>query len=369
MSPRIISADSHVAEPEEAYREIDPAFRARAPRLVHDEKDNAGMLVDGLPTPVPMAFILAAGRRPEDIGKPARWETLNPAGYEPKARLALIDSEGIDAEVIFPSVGMILCRVKDLAYRKACNDAYNRWLEGFCSVAPERFLGLATVTLRTVEEGIEELRQARAMGMKGVMLPGDPAIEDYDHPCYDPFWEAAVELGLPVHFHILTSDNDDLSVMFNRKTRGPKIAQFMSIIRGVQDILLMFVFGGVFERHPKLRVVCAEADAGWVPHFLYRMDHAYKRHRYWLETGKLSKLPSEYFRENIYLTFQDDFAATHLTELSPTNRLMWASDFPHNDGTYPHTREVIQKLTEGMSPADRARIVGGNVSALYGLAS
>lgn len=369
MSPRIISADSHVAEPEEAYREIDPAFRARAPRLVHDEKGNAGMLVDGLPTPVPMAFILAAGRRPEDIGKPARWETLNPAGYEPKARLALIDSEGIDAEVIFPSVGMILCRVKDLAYRKACNDAYNRWLEGFCSVAPERFLGLATVTLRTVEEGIEELRQARAMGMKGVMLPGDPAIEDYDHPCYDPFWEAAVELGLPVHFHILTSDNDDLSVMFNRKTRGPKIAQFMSIIRGVQDILLMFVFGGVFERHPKLRVVCAEADAGWVPHFLYRMDHAYKRHRYWLETGKLSKLPSEYFRENIYLTFQDDFAATHLTELSPTNRLMWASDFPHNDGTYPHTREVIQKLTEGMSPADRARIVGGNVSALYGLAS
>ncbi|MEZ4330294.1 MAG: amidohydrolase family protein [Myxococcota bacterium] len=369
MSTRIISADSHVAEPEEAYREIDPAFRARAPRLVHDDKGNAGMLVDGLPTPVPMAFILAAGRKPEDIGKPARWETLNPAGYEPRARLALIDAEGIDAEVIFPSVGMILCRVKDLAYRKACNDAYNRWLEGFCAVAPERFLGLATLTLRTVEEGIEELRQAKAMGMKGVMLPGDPTVEDYDHPCYDPFWEAAVDLGLPIHFHILTSDNDDLSVMFHRRTRGPKIAQFMSIIRGVQDILLMFVFGGVFERHPKLKVVCAEADAGWVPHFLYRMDHAYKRHRYWLETGKLTKLPSEYFRENIYLTFQDDFAATHLTELSPTNRLMWASDFPHNDGTYPHTREVIQKLTEGMTPADRTRIVGGNVSSLYGLAS
>ncbi|MBY0399579.1 amidohydrolase, partial [Myxococcota bacterium] len=304
MSPRIISADSHVAEPQEAYREIDPNFKARAPKLVHDDKGNAGMLVDGLPTPVPMAFILAAGRKPEDIGKPARWETLNPAGYEPKARLALIDSEGIDAEVIFPSVGMILCRVKDLAYRKACNDAYNRWLQGFCSAAPDRFLGLGTVTLRTVEEGIEELRQAKAMGMKGVMLPGDPTIHDYDHRCYDPFWEAAVDLGLPIHFHILTSDNDDLSVMFHRKTRGPKIAQFMSIIRGVQDILLMFVFSGVFERHPKLKVVCAEADAGWVPHFMYRMDHAYTRHRYWLETGTLTKMPSEYFANNIYVTFQ-----------------------------------------------------------------
>ena len=369
MSPRIISADSHVAEPEEAYHQIDPAFRDRAPRLIHDAKGNACMLVDGLPTPVPMAFILAAGRKPEDIGKPARWETLNPAGYDPRARLAILDREGIDAEVIFPSVGMILCRVKDLAYRKACNDAYNRWLEGFCETAPDRYLGLATVTLRTIEEGIEELRQAKAMGMKGVMFPGDPSIHDYDHPDYDPIWEACVDLGLPVHFHILTSDNDDLSVMFHRRTRGPKIAQFMSIIRGVQDILLMFVFSGVFERHPKLKVVCAEADAGWVPHFLYRMDHAYARHRYWLETGKLSKQPSAYFSNNIYVTFQDDFAATHLTALTPTDRLMWASDFPHNDGTYPNTREVIQKLTGTMSERDRTRITGGNVAPLYGLAS
>ena len=369
MSPRIISADSHVAEPQEAYREIDPRFRDRAPRLVHDDKGNAGMLVDGLPTPVPMAFILAAGRKPEDIGKPARWETLNPAGYDPKARLAILDAEGIDAEVIFPSVGMILCRVKDLAYRKACNDAYNRWLEGFCETAPERYLGLATITLRTIEEGIEELRAAKRMGMKGVMFPGDPAQHDYDHEIYDRIWEECVDLGLPVHFHILTSDNDDLSVMFARKTRGPKIAQFMSIIRGVQDIMLMLVFSGVFERHPKLKVVCAEADAGWVPHFMYRMDHAYKRHRFWLETGKLSKLPSEYFSNNIYVTFQDDFAATHLTALSPTKRLMWASDFPHNDGTYPNTREVISKLTDGMSAEDRTRIIGANVTELYGLAS
>jgi predicted TIM-barrel fold metal-dependent hydrolase len=102
---------------------------------------------------------------------------------------------------------------------------------------------------------------------------------------------------------------------------------------------------------------------------MYRMDHAYKRHRFWLETGKLSKLPSEYFSNNIYVTFQDDFAATHLTALSPTKRLMWASDFPHNDGTYPNTREVISKLTDGMSAEDRTRIIGANVTELYGLAS
>jgi predicted TIM-barrel fold metal-dependent hydrolase len=367
VAPRIISADSHIAEPEAAYAQIDPAFRDRAPYLLDDEETGAGMVVDGLPTPVPMAFILAAGRKPEDIAKPAAWETLNPAGYDPKARIAIQDIEGVDAEVLFPSVGMILCRVKDLDYRKACNDAYNRWLQEFCETAPDRLLGLATLTLRTIEEGLIELREAKQMGFHGVMFPGDPSIEDYDHACYDPIWEACADLGLPVHFHILTSDRDDLSTMIVRKTRGPKIGQFMSIIRGVQDIMLMLVFSGVFERHPRLKVVCAEADAGWVPHFMYRMDHAYERHRYWLEVGTLTKPPSEYFAENIYVTFQDDYVATHLTDLSPTGRLMWASDFPHNDGTYPHTREVIAKLTDGMSAEDRLRITGANVSELYGL--
>ena len=367
--PKIISADSHIAEPEAAYEEIDPAFRDRAPYLVDDPEAGAGMVVDGLDTPVPMSFILAAGRKPEDIGKPARWETLNPAGYDPKARLAILDQDGIDAEVIYPSVGMILCRVRDIDYRKACNDAYNRWLQGFCETAPDRYLGLATATLRTIEEGLEEVRRAKEMGFYGLMFPGDPTVEDYDHPCYDPIWEACADLGLPVHFHILTSDADDLSVMIHRPTRGPKIAQFLSIIRGVQDIMLMLVFGGVFERHPGLKVVCAEADAGWVPHFMYRMDHAYNRHRYWLEMGTLTRSPSEYFAENIYVTFQDDYVATHMTHLCPTNRLMWASDFPHNDGTFPHSREVIAKLTDGLDDEDRSRIIGANVQELYGLSS
>ncbi|MBW2496176.1 MAG: amidohydrolase family protein, partial [Deltaproteobacteria bacterium] len=136
-----------------------------------------------------------------------------------------------------------------------------------------------------------------------------------------------------------------------------------------QDIILMMVFSGLFERHPRLKVVCAEADAGWVPHFMYRMDHAYERHRYWLEVGTLTKPPSEYFRENIYVTFQDDYVATHMTHLAPANRLCWASDFPHNDGTYPHTKEVLAKLTEGLSAEEAALITGGNVAELYGLAS
>ena len=110
------------------------------------------------------------------------------------------------------------------------------------------------------------------------MMPGHPGVEDYDSPVYDDFWRAAIDLGLPLSFHILTTRNPT-------RHRGPPMNGFLTIVRGCQDIMGMLVLGGVFERHPKLRVVCVEADAGWVPHYMYRMDHAYKRHRNWLPPG------------------------------------------------------------------------------------
>ena len=142
----------------------------------------------------------------------------------------------------------------------------------------------------------------------------------------------------------------------------------MSIIRGNQDIMGTLVFGGVFERHPGLRVVCVEADAGWVPHYLYRMDHAFKRHRNWLAPGTtLSRLPSEYFSEHIYTTFQDDWVAFQTADLMNWRRLMWANDFPHSDSTWPWSQELIEKHAAGLRPEQREAILFGNVAELYGI--
>ena len=111
------------------------------------------------------------------------------------------------------------------------------------------------------------------------------------------------------------------------------------------------VFGGVFERHPGLKVVCVEADAGWVPHYMYRMDHAYNRHRYWLAPGQeLRALPTEYFAENIYVTFQDDWTAFRFADDMNWHRLMWANDFPHSDSTWPWSQELLAEHTDA---ADR----------------
>jgi predicted TIM-barrel fold metal-dependent hydrolase len=180
---------------------------------------------------------------------------------------------------------------------------------------------------------------------------------------YGPFYEAAADLGLPLSFHILTSAQDQT------RTRGPKLNAFMSIIRGCQDIIGTFIFGGVFERHPRLKLVCVEADAGWVPHFMYRMDHAYERHRYWLPSGTLSRKPSEYFREHVYTTFQDDWVAFNVTALCNVRRLLWANDFPHSDSTWPNSQALLAEHAAHLSEADRARLLHDNVSELYGLSS
>jgi len=359
----VLSADSHITEPAETYVDhIDPAWRDRAPRLVDlGDKIGDGFVIEGMARPVTLGTVAAAGKRPEEIRTiGSRFDDLHRGGWDPEARMADQDRDGVAAEVIYPSVGMVLCNHPDFDFKKACFDAYNRWLAGYCAAHPERLVGLGQTAMRSAAEGIADLAAIKDLGLRGVVMPGQPAIEDYDSPVYDDFWEASIEMGLPLSFHILT--------MRAEKPRGPKMAGFLSIMRGCQDMMGLLVLGGVFERHPHLRVVCAEADAGWVPHFMYRMDHAYNRHRNWLPPGQaLSRLPSEYFAENIYVTFQDDWTAFRQADDMNWRRLLWANDFPHSDSTWPWSQELLAEHTRTLSEEQRRAILCDNTAALYGI--
>ena len=357
----IISADSHITEAPDTYVDfIDPAWRDRAPKLVDGGPDVGDVfMMEGGRVPVPMGLVAAAGKDPSDIRiKGVRFDELHRGGWDPEARLGEQDRDGVAAEIIYPTVGMVLCNHEDFDYKKACFDAYNRWIASYCDAHPDRLLGCGQTAMRSPEEGIEDLKAIKALGLRGVMMPGVPAVEDYDSPVYDEFWEVAVELGLPLSFHILTTKSE--------RTRGPAISSFLSIVRGCQDIMAMLVFGGVFERHPDLRVVCVEADAGWVPHFMYRMDHAFKRHRYWLKPGAdLQRLPSEYFADNIYVTFQDDWTAFRFAGDMNWHRLMWANDFPHSDSTWPWSQELLAEHTQHLTSEQQRAILCQNVADLY----
>jgi predicted TIM-barrel fold metal-dependent hydrolase len=364
MQKPIISADSHITEPPNAYIDyIDPKFRDRAPHMVRDDRKGDLFVIEGLSKPIPMGLVAAAGKPANELTAfGVKFEDLHRGGWDPEARMADQDRDGVAAEVLYPTVGMMLCNHKDYDFKKACFDAYNQWIANYCSAHPDRLIGVGQTAMRSVEEGIEDLSRIKDLGLKGVMMSGNPQLEDYDSPIYDPFWEAAIDLGLPLSFHILTSRDDAIG-----RTRGPKLNSFLSIIRGNQDIIGMLILSGVFERHPRLKMVCVEADAGWAPHYMYRMDHAYDRHRYWLTAGTISKLPSEYFRENIYLTFQDDWVAFKMKDMCNFRRLMWANDFPHSDSTWPWSQELLKKHTANLSEEEKNQILHDNVAELYHL--
>ena len=358
-----VSADSHVTEPPDCYQQfIDPAFRDRAPHIVHDDRRGDLYVIPGLDTmSVPMGLVAAAGEESSQMTFSGRdFADWHRGGWDPTYRLADQDRDGVVAEMLFATVGMPLCGHPDLDYRRACMEAYNRWLVEYCSFAPTRLYGAGQAAIKNADDGVDELAAIKAQGFKAVMMSGMPGEADYDDPSYDRLWAAAVEMELPLCFHILTNPAYG-------GHRGPKINALLNVVRTCQDIIGLLVFSGVFDRHPDLKVVCVESDAGWAPHYAYRMDHIYNRHRFWNKTPELSRLPSEYFFDNVWMTFQDDWTAIRMRDQLNVERLMWANDFPHSDSTWPLSQQLLDEHMAGVDPVDQRRILRDNCVELFGL--
>ena len=363
----IISADGHVCEPANCYVDyIDPAYRDRAPYIARLDNGTDAFFVPGMRKPVPLGFIDGAGLTPSvrrERAKTLKFEDVRVAAYDGAARVECMDLDGIAAELIYASVGMGICMHRDTDYKSACMQAYNRWLAEMCAQAPTRLFGMAQTAVANVDAAISDFERAKAMGFVGMMMPGDPVHEDYDHADYDALWQCATDLDLPICFHILTSRAGSI----HTEARGHSMNNFLGIIRAVQDIVGLMVLGGVFERHPKLKLVVAESDVGWLPHYMYRMDHAARMNFDDSIVTGLSKLPSEYIRSNVYATFQDDMTAYHQLGLFPYDHLLWGSDFPHTDSTWPRSRQLIAEQASHLTEAQHQAIFRDNTANLFNL--
>lgn len=364
-SMRPVSADSHITEPPDCYvKRIDPKYRDRAPTLKEDPVKGATFIVDGI-SPVSLGLAAAAGISSAELrnGAPRSFDRLHRGGWDPKARIADMDRDGVYAELIYPSVGMALYGAPDLDYMSACFRAYNIWLNEFVDGAPGRLFGIGQSAAASPAALIEDMKSIKALGFKGVMVPLVPGYEDYDDPAWDPAWEKAVELGLPLCLHVLARISGK-----GANIRGSRLGSFLNIMRATQDTLGVFVFSGIFDRHPNLKLVCVEADAGWVPHYALRMDHAYERFGSMHGSTKLKKLPSEYLRENVWFTFQDDIVALQsIGDVLTSKSLLWATDYPHSDSTWPYSMELLEKHTKNIDRADIKAIVHDNVVSLFDL--
>lgn len=368
--PGAISADSHIVEPPGCYVDhIEPKYRDVAPRVERHPSGRDVYVVKDLKRTVPLGFLDGAGmsvaERQQHIAT-TTFEQVRRGGWDPEARCADMDRDGIAAEIIYASVGIVLCTHPDAEYKDACMQAYNRWLQGFCGARPERLFGLAQTAVISVDAAIADFRRARAMGFVGMMMPGNPVYADYDHPDYDALWECATDLDLPLCFHILTAKEGSMADAF-RATRGHPLNGFMQIIRAVQDVVGVMVLGGVFERHPRLKLVCAESDAGWMPHYTYRMDHAARNFAEGGIIPGLSKLPSAYLGSNVWTTFQDDWVAFRAKDLMNHRQLLWANDYPHTDSTWPHSQELLATHAAHLTAEEKRDILRDNVTRVFGL--
>jgi uncharacterized protein len=368
MTALVVSADSHIVEPPEAYsKHIDPKYRDNLPHIVPDGKGGEGYLWDGIKRPLDLGLMSAAGI-PKEImpkeGPNRKFADLHRSGWDSSTRVADQDRDGVDAEIIYASVGMVLCNAKDPLYKDALFRSYNRWLEEYCGGASERIFGLGQTAILDVDSAIADFQRIKDQGFVGVMMPGQPILEDYDHVMYDALWECAVDLELPICFHILTSKESAASIS---QFRGHRLNGFMKLIRAIQDLIGLFTLGGVFERNPKLRFVGAEGDAGWLPHYMARMDHAVERHGYGKNGPLLPRMPSEYIRENVWLTFQDDWEAFGCSHRMNSDRLLWANDFPHSDSTWPDSMPMLEKHAECVTQEVKEKILGMNCVDLFNL--
>jgi predicted TIM-barrel fold metal-dependent hydrolase len=311
--------------------------------------------------PRPVATYFGAGQDMAQVRKANRdgFAAAPDFVVEPTARLQAQDRDGVVAEVLYTSCGLALFRVEDHELRRACFGAFNDWAAEYCSYDPKRLLGCAMIDVDDVEAGARELQRVAAAGLHAGMITSGPVPgHAYSSPEYDPLWSAAEELDLPLSLHVHTG----------RRAYDPlPFVEPVTAVNEAQVSLAHMLIGGVFERFPRLKVILAEFDVSWIPHYLYRADHYFKR--YSDRTG-FSLTPTEYMRRNVWASFQDETRTIPFTAaLFGADRLLWASDFPHMNSTYPHTREFVADNFEGMSHDDVQQIIAGNATEVYKLAS
>lgn len=363
---KIISADSHVIEPADTWTaRIDKRFLERAPRVIAKEindKPSDVFVAEGI-RPFAVSGFAVAGYDPKEFGeRMARgYPGVRPSAWDPAERLTDQDRDGVAGEVLYPSLGMPLFQLEDGELRAASFRAYNEWLAEYCAPSPRRLAGVAMISLDDPESGARELERTTKKGLRGAMVWGDaPEERPYGDPSYDPFWAAAQDLGAPLAFHILTerrSKNWTRTVM----------KYYPTLHHMVQRTLRDLILGGVLERFPRLQIVSVENDVGWIPHFLQRLDHSYEKYRYLEPHGAIPNPPSFYFHRQVRATFQDDLVGVRMRDVIGTDNLMWASDFPHSDSTWPHSREVIAKDFAGVPAAELRKMICETAGNLYSL--
>lgn len=295
-----------------------------------------------------------------------------PGGFDPKARIDEMETDGVSAEVLYPSLTMKLFSLTDPDLQRRCFRRYNEWLAEYCVVDPGRLLGVGLVPAYDMKVAVEEVAWCQEHGLRGVQVWQSPPPElPFSGGHYEPLWESCAGTGLSVSLHILTGfgyAKEIFDLAGSLVTQGDLTFK-LSITKklaAVQEALLEILLSGALDRHRDLRLVLVENEVAWLPFFVDQLDYYYRRFE-----GKspivLERLPSQAFGDQVYATFFRDPNAELVVRRFGATNLMWSSDYPHGNSTWPHSQEVVEDRLGRLPEATVHDLVWGNVSRLFGI--
>ncbi len=392
---RIISSDSHVLEPPDLWTSRGDVrkYGDRLPRVINLGGDN-NRNVHGLQGEDAIATgdwwfgnghklvgafaATQTGRRfeePEMLSMLGSYDDVRPGAYDPGEHVKDMDIDGIHYSIVFPTVGLFLFQVPDSDYVTSTFRTYNDWVAEFCAAQPKRIKGVCMINIDDVTEGVKELERCAKLGFSGAMITVyPPETMQYNSPDYDPLWACAQANGMPLNLHISTnrptqSTKGDQN-MGNEDLDAATMAYMTNVDHWVRMSLAWMILSGVFERFPQLQVGSVEMELSWAPHFLDRLDYNYTQRGVGQAIAhqlKEGMLPSDYFHSNIFLGFQEDALGIRDRHIIGVDQLLWGSDYPHQESTFPRSREIINEILVDCTEEEKAKIVGDNCARVYNL--
>lgn len=356
----MISADAHANEPTSLWhKRIDARYRDRLPRVERNEKGEVFQVSEG--------FRKTKVREFEFEGEDAERAQ---AGRDPEQRLKDMDRDGIDVEIVFMNKGMAMWATPDPEFAQAMCRVYNDWAWEQFGPHKDRMVPMACIAAGDIPGSLQEIERCARMGYRGVCFPMKPVFgpHDVDHlnynlPNFDPVWALLIETNLALTFHVGTGRDPRAA-----KGNGGAIINYVAhALSPAIEPVANLCSSSVFERFPKLRFGIVEAGIGWVPWVLDAMDEAYVKHHMYVRP-KLQGLPSDYFKAHGFASFQEDRSGLGLmSEFGLDDCFMWGNDYPHHEGTWPHSAEAIERTMRGLTDDQRAKVLGLNAARLFNI--
>lgn len=379
----IISVDDHLIEHPRVWTDRIPSQYAEAcPQIVETEAGHHVWRYEGRMYPQ-IGLNAVAGKEPKDYGMdPIRYDDMIPGCYDPTARVADMDLDGVQAACCYPSfpgfAGGTFGRATDKDLAKLCVAAWNDFnLDEWYAPNKDRFIPLGLVPYWDAEASAAEIRRIAAKGARGITFPeavlplGLPSFHgDY----WEPVWNACEETGLPISLHFGSSGFVPSFGMQGAAVGGipadPAAPFAIAIALFATNLMWTTVdllFSGVLQRHPNLKFVLAEGGIGWIPYILERTDYTWERHR-WYQKVDFDTRPSDLFKKHFYGCFIDDQFGVEARHSIGVERITIEVDYPHSDSMWPNSRKHATEVFMNVPDAEVHRMVELNARELYNFA-